>query len=99
MMQLWVVYTKWTYDIDSQPKRVKFTNCSQFLSHNFFGFDFHFYVIFLPNGIGRLDNDVEKKCSSINFISFSLTKSTTEFECELRYCDEVYLHIPNFLQD
>ena len=26
-------------------------------------------------------------------------KSTTEFECELRYCDEVYLYIPNFLQD
>ena len=24
---------------------------------------------------------------------------TTEFECELRYCDEVYLYIPNFLQD
>ena len=41
-----------------QPKRVKFTNCSQFLSHNFFGLDFHFYVIFLLIGIGQLDNDV-----------------------------------------
>ena len=33
------------------------------------------------------------------FQLFSLTKSTTEFECALRYCDEVYLYIPNFLQD
>ena len=82
-----------------QPKRVKFTNCSQFLSHNFFGLDFHFYVIFLLFGIGQLDNDVLKKCSSKNFDSFSITKSTTEFECELRYCDKVYLYIPNFLQD
>ena len=41
-----------------QPKRVKFTNCSQFLSHNFLGLDFHFYVIFLHIGIGQLDNDV-----------------------------------------
>ena len=43
-----------------QPKRVKFTNCSQFLSHNFFGLDFHFYVIVLLIGIGQLDNDVLK---------------------------------------
>ena len=44
----------------TQPpaQRVKFTNCSQFLSHNFFGLDFHFYVIFLLFGIGQLDNDV-----------------------------------------
>ena len=42
----------------TQQKRVKFTNCSQFLSHNFFGLDFHFYVIFLLIGIGQLDNDV-----------------------------------------
>ena len=42
---------------------------------------------------------MSKKCSSKHFNSFSLTKSTTEFECELRYCDEVYLYIPNFLQD
>ena len=76
-----------------QPKRVKFTNCSQFLSHTFFGLDFHFYVIFLLIGIGQLDNDVLKKCSSKNINSFSLTKSTIELECELRYCDEVYLHI------
>ena len=41
-----------------QPKRVKFTNCSQFLPHNFFGLDFHFYVIFLLIGICQLDNDV-----------------------------------------
>ena len=41
-----------------QPKRIKFTNCSQFLSHNFFGLDFHFYVIFLLIGIGQLNNDV-----------------------------------------
>ena len=39
-------------------KRVKFTNCSQFLSHNFFGLDFLFYVIFLLIGRGQLDNDV-----------------------------------------
>ena len=42
----------------NQPKRVKFTNCSQFLSHNFFGLNFHFYVIFLLIGICQLDNDV-----------------------------------------
>ena len=41
----------------------------------------------------------KKKCVSKNFISFSLTKSTIEFECELRYCDEIYLYIPIFLQD
>ena len=40
-----------------QPKRVKFTNWSQFLSHKFFGLDFHFYVIFLLIGICQLDND------------------------------------------
>ena len=34
------------YQIFNQPKRVKFTNCSQFLSQNFFGLDFHFCVIF-----------------------------------------------------
>ena len=44
--------------VATQPKRVKFTNCSQFLSHIFFGLDFHFYVIFLLFGIGQLDNDV-----------------------------------------
>ena len=33
------------------------------------------------------------------FQLFSLTKSTTEVECALSYCDEVYLYIPNFLQD
>ena len=43
-----------------QPKRVKFTNCSQFLSHNIFGLDFHFYVIFLLIGICQLDNNVLK---------------------------------------
>ena len=43
-----------------QPKRVKFSNCTQFLSHNFFALDFHFYVIFLLIGIGQLDNDVLK---------------------------------------
>ena len=42
---------------------------------------------------------MSKKCASKNFYSFGLTKSTTEFECELRYCDEVYMYIPNFLQD
>ena len=41
-----------------QPKRVKFTNCRQFLSRNFFGLDFHFYFIFLLIGIGQLGNDV-----------------------------------------
>ena len=40
-----------------------------------------------------------KKGASKNFNSFSLTKSTTECECELRYSGEVYLYIPNFLQD
>ena len=59
----------------------------------FFGLDFHFYVIFLLIGIGQLDNDVLKKCSSKNINSFSLTKSIIEFECELRYCDEVYMYI------
>ena len=29
---------------------------------------------------------LSKKCASKKFDSFSLTKSTTEFECELRYC-------------
>ena len=33
-------------------------NFSHFLSHIFFGLDFHFYVIFLLIGIGQLDNDV-----------------------------------------
>ena len=37
--------------------------------------------------------------ASKNFNSFSLTKTTTEFECELRYCGEVYLYVLNFLQD
>ena len=41
-----------------QPKRVKFTDCSQFFVPHFFGLDFHFYVIFLLIGIGQLDNDV-----------------------------------------
>ena len=41
-----------------QPKRVKFTNCSQFLSHTLFGLDFHFSINFLLIGIGQLDNDV-----------------------------------------
>ena len=82
----------------NQPKGVKFTNCSQFLSRIFFGLDFHFYVIFLLFGIGQLDNDVLKKCASKNFNSFNPTKSTTEFECELRYCDEIDLYIYFFLQ-
>ena len=43
-----------------QPKRVKVTKCSHFLSHNFFGLDIHFYVICLLVGIGQLDNDVLK---------------------------------------
>ena len=42
----------------AQPKRVKLTNCSQFLSHIFLGLDFHLYVVFLLIGIGQLDNDV-----------------------------------------
>ena len=42
---------------------------------------------------------LSKKCASKTFKSFSLTKSTTEFKCELHYCDEVYLYTPNFLQD
>ena len=42
----------------NQPKRVKFTNCSQFLSHICFGLGFHLYVFFLLIGIGQLDNDV-----------------------------------------
>ena len=41
--------------LEFQPKRVKFTNCSLFWSHNFFGLDFHFYVNFLLIGIGQLD--------------------------------------------
>ena len=55
-----------------------------------FGLDFHFYVILLLIGICQ-----SKKCASKKFDSFSLTKSTTEFECELRYCDEVYLYTSN----
>ena len=31
---------------------------ANFLSHNFLGLDFLFYVIFLLIGIGQLDNDV-----------------------------------------
>ena len=42
----------------AKPKQVKFTNCSQFLSHNYFGLDFHFNIIFLHIGMGQLDNDV-----------------------------------------
>ena len=42
----------------AQSKRVMFTNCGQFLSHTFFGLDFHFYVIFLIIGICQLDNNV-----------------------------------------
>ena len=38
-------------------------------------------------------------CAAKHFNSFSLTKSTTEFECELRYYDVVNLYIPNFLQN
>ena len=29
-----------------QPKRVKCANSSQFLSHNFFHLDFHFFLLF-----------------------------------------------------
>ena len=43
---------------DYQPKRVKVTNCSHFLSHKLFGLDIHFYVICLLVGMGQLDNDV-----------------------------------------
>ena len=51
--------TRWKNpSVYKQPKPFKFTNCRQFLSHNFFGLDFHFYVIFLLIGIGQLDNDV-----------------------------------------
>ena len=32
------------------------------------------------------------------FNSFSLIKSTAEFECELRYYDEIYLYKPNFFK-
>ena len=46
------------YLLVGQPKRVKFTNCSQFLSHNVFGLDFYFYVILSFIGIGQVDNDV-----------------------------------------
>ena len=42
----------------AQPKRVKFTKCSQFLSHICFGLDLHSYAIFLLIGKGQLDNDV-----------------------------------------
>ena len=53
-----------------------------------------FYLLIYVNKIM-----MSKKVVSKNFNSFSLTKSTTEFKYELRYCDEVYLYIPNFLQD
>ena len=42
---------------------------------------------------------MSKKVRIQNFNLFSLTKSTTEFERELRYCDETYLHIQNLIQD
>ena len=51
-------------------------------------------LFFLLFGIGQVDYaDIEK--SQL----FSLTKSTTEFQCDLRYCDEIYLYIQNYLQD
>ena len=34
---------------------------------------------------------MSKKCAFKSVNSFSLTKSTTEFECELRNCDEANL--------
>ena len=39
-----------------------------------------------------------KNGTSKNFNLFSPTKNTTEFQCELRYCDEIYLYTPNFLK-
>ena len=35
----------------------------------------------------------KKSAHPKNFNSFRFTKSITEFECELRYCDEIYLYI------
>ena len=37
-----------------------FLNFKEVLSHNIFGLDFNFYVIFLLIGTGQLDNDVSK---------------------------------------
>ena len=64
----------------------------------FFWPRFSFLCYFLLMGIGQLKM-MSKKVLIQKFHSFSVTKSTTGFECELCYCDEVYLYIPNFLQD
>ena len=69
------------------------------LLNHYFGLDFHFYVNSLLIGICQLDNDALKSARPKKFNSFSLTKSTPKFEYELRYCDEVFLYIPNFLQN
>ena len=58
--------------------RVKFTNCSQFLSYNYFGFDFHFFVIFLLIGKGQLDNDVLKN-AKYQVLVCCLTLFTSSF--------------------
>ena len=47
-----------TFGLIIQLNRVKFNNLSQFLSHNFFGLDFHFCVIFSLIGIDQVDYDV-----------------------------------------
>ena len=91
-------YCEYSKEWFFNPNELNSPIAANFCPTIFFGLDFHFYVIFLLIGIGQLDNDILKKCPSKNFNSFSLTKSTTEFECELRYCDEVYLYIPNLLQ-
>ena len=49
--------TKNTRPLVIQPKRVKFTNCSQFLTHIFL-LRSSFLCYFLHIGIGQLDNDV-----------------------------------------
>ena len=79
------------------PKQVKFTNCSQFLSHNFFGLDFHFYVFFffLLIGIWCLKSAHPK----FSIHSASLRDSLNLNVNYVRYCDELYLYIPNVLQD
>ena len=83
----------------NQPKPVKFTNCGQCLSHIFFGLDVHLLFLFLYVFVLVNQIMMSKKFAFKIFNSVSLTESTTEFEYELNNCDEVYLYIPNFLQD
>ena len=51
--------------------------------------------MFSLSGIDQVVNDIQK-CVLVSK-EISLTKSTAEFQCELRYFDKIYLYI-RFLQ-